>query len=455
MGDVVVTVTSDTTAAQKSWRDLGASMTSAMSQSQSALNGSSASMIDRMGAANRESRLRADFDRMLKTEAENWNRLKALREQKSREVQVASMEMGGGMRSMFANASYGIQDFVAVLQQGGTNSLGRALMSVSNNIGVMGASFGPWGIAVAGATAIILPLAANLFTAAKAAEEFQKKIDRATDSKKHFNSIQLEDQKFRQSLRGQDSKQLADTSQRLNDDIENRKLEIEQAEGRVKMRREMRAAEWLRNNPDTARSRAQRGWADRIIPHRNEEEAKAEKDELERIQKMKDELAAVEKRDADVQRRIPGAQGAERVIDKLKRGWQDVGEWTRNAFEKAKQNREEIEKQEKTMGRMIEFGKKMKEQKDQEREQERQKNQKEIEETRRDVAAIQGRGSNRLDNAGALRGSSEAIAAQLRANNPDAEQGKKLEELIAKQLEEQKKQTALLRKRKPLDVVGI
>lgn len=62
---------------------------------------------------------------------------------------------GGGMVMQMQAASAGLQDFAAVLGQGGSNSIGRAFMAASNNISQFTATMGPWGAAIGGVAAIL------------------------------------------------------------------------------------------------------------------------------------------------------------------------------------------------------------------------------------------------------------------------------------------------------------
>lgn len=87
----------------------------------------------------------------------------------------AAATFSGHFKSGFGQAAFAVQDFAVVLGQGGHNSLGRAVMAASNNIGMLGMAFGPWGMAAAtGASvlaATLLPALLNAADGSKAASE--------------------------------------------------------------------------------------------------------------------------------------------------------------------------------------------------------------------------------------------------------------------------------------------
>jgi hypothetical protein len=90
----------------------------------------------------------------------------------------------GGSRfgEIIRSGSYSIQDFTSVLSQGGSRSLSRAIGSVSNNIQQMGASFGPWGIAVGTAIGLGGQLAASMYESAGGMEALETKTKDAADA---------------------------------------------------------------------------------------------------------------------------------------------------------------------------------------------------------------------------------------------------------------------------------
>lgn len=53
---------------------------------------------------------------------------------------------GAGVGQSLQAGAYAFQDFVSVMENGGKNALGRAFGSISNNIGMITAGFGPWGM---------------------------------------------------------------------------------------------------------------------------------------------------------------------------------------------------------------------------------------------------------------------------------------------------------------------
>jgi hypothetical protein len=75
---------------------------------------------------------------------------------------------------------FALQDFSSVLSMGGKNALGRALMGTMNNVQMLGAAFGPWGIAVTAAAgalgSILIP---ELLKGEEATENFSKAIEKS------------------------------------------------------------------------------------------------------------------------------------------------------------------------------------------------------------------------------------------------------------------------------------
>lgn len=97
-------------------------------------------------------------------------------------------------------ASFAVQDFTSILEMGGKNSLGRALMSTTNNVQMLGAAFGPWGLAVsAAAGALATILIPKLFEADKASEKFAEGIDKAVAAQ---NRLIDNSEKVATALRG-------------------------------------------------------------------------------------------------------------------------------------------------------------------------------------------------------------------------------------------------------------
>jgi hypothetical protein len=132
-------------------------------------------------------------------------------------------------------ASYGVQDFVAVLSQGGANSLSRAIGSVSNNIQQLGASFGPWGIAVGTAIGLGGQLAASLYESAAGMEALEKKTKDAADAFERLIARNRQGLEFEQKLRG-----LAEdgTPQQIQKEREAARNRIETIDNEIRMRRQ-------------------------------------------------------------------------------------------------------------------------------------------------------------------------------------------------------------------------
>lgn len=90
--------------------------------------------------------------------------------------QTASRASSAFGRSI-GQLGFAAQDFTSVLAMGGSNSLGRAVMSTLNNVQVLGSAFGPWGLAitsVGGALgSILIP---KLLEGGSAEEKFTESI---------------------------------------------------------------------------------------------------------------------------------------------------------------------------------------------------------------------------------------------------------------------------------------
>ncbi|MDE2426777.1 MAG: hypothetical protein KGO96_12820 [Elusimicrobia bacterium] len=111
-----------------------------------------------------------------------------------REAKQAGSEIAGGIGRGIGQVGFAVQDFYSVFSMGGKNALGRALMGTMNNVQMLGAAFGPIGMAVTsigGAIgAIVVP---KLFEAKAASEEFTNGLKAAVaESEKlvsHFNDL--------------------------------------------------------------------------------------------------------------------------------------------------------------------------------------------------------------------------------------------------------------------------
>jgi hypothetical protein len=96
--------------------------------------------------------------------------------------QTVKRNLGGaGMAQTFQQAAFGASDFAAVLSMGGKNALGRALMSTANNVQMLGAAFGPWGMVATTAAAtlgsILIP---KLFEGETAFDAITRGIEEST-----------------------------------------------------------------------------------------------------------------------------------------------------------------------------------------------------------------------------------------------------------------------------------
>jgi hypothetical protein len=97
----------------------------------------------------------------------------------------AGMGIGGGLGRGIAQTAFAAQDFAAVLDGGGKNALSRALMATMNNVQMLGAAFGPWGMAitaVGGALgAILIP---SLLKGVDETEKFTESLKANADALK-------------------------------------------------------------------------------------------------------------------------------------------------------------------------------------------------------------------------------------------------------------------------------
>lgn len=88
-------------------------------------------------------------------------------------------QVSGMWKSNLGQMAFAVQDFAVVAGQGGANSLGRAIMAASNNIGMLGMSFGTMGMVAATGAAV---LASTLLPALMATDEaMAKAAERARD----------------------------------------------------------------------------------------------------------------------------------------------------------------------------------------------------------------------------------------------------------------------------------
>jgi hypothetical protein len=63
-------------------------------------------------------------------------------------VQTEATKASGALGRSIAQLGFAGQDFASVLEGGGKNALSRALMSTMNNVQMLGAALGPWGMAL-------------------------------------------------------------------------------------------------------------------------------------------------------------------------------------------------------------------------------------------------------------------------------------------------------------------
>lgn len=105
-------------------------------------------------------------------------------------IATQSGKFGGNFTQQLNQLSFGVQDFAAVLGQGGKNSLGRAIMSASNNISMITAGMGPWGAAIGGAAGVLMStLVPALFATADATDKVVSGIDRAKQALDRVDQI--------------------------------------------------------------------------------------------------------------------------------------------------------------------------------------------------------------------------------------------------------------------------
>lgn len=98
----------------------------------------------------------------------------------------AATGFSGAFKSGFGQAAFAVQDFATVMGQGGSNSLGRAMMSASNNIGMLGASFGPMGMVVAtGAAVLASTLLPAVLNAMNATANLTEKINEFVEASRN------------------------------------------------------------------------------------------------------------------------------------------------------------------------------------------------------------------------------------------------------------------------------
>lgn len=107
------------------------------------------------------------------------------------------------LSSILNQASFGAADFASQLS---TRGLGGALQAASNNIQVMGAAFGPWGLGISAATGLAVQALGSYIEfqerAAKVTEDSAKRRIAAEKAASETLSKLMNDRQFAQDLRG-------------------------------------------------------------------------------------------------------------------------------------------------------------------------------------------------------------------------------------------------------------
>lgn len=102
---------------------------------------------------------------------------------------------------------FAVQDFSSVLSMGGPNALSRAMLSTMNNVQMLGAAFGPWGLAITAAGgalgSILLP---KLLETDNASKEFTKSLKEQVSELEKVAKAAGEATKFELSLPDMSSK---------------------------------------------------------------------------------------------------------------------------------------------------------------------------------------------------------------------------------------------------------
>lgn len=166
---------------------------------------------------------------------------------------VAGQNMGGGASNALGRSigqiGFAIQDFTSVLAMGGKGALERALMSTMNNVQMLGAVFGGWGLAItAVGGAIGSMLIPKLLEGKGAFEDLGESVETILKGFERFGERMADLHLF-----GAEAGKM-DSEKELKDSREKLRLDRESAEIKAKAATDA-AAEIEKRIADTARTR--------------------------------------------------------------------------------------------------------------------------------------------------------------------------------------------------------
>jgi hypothetical protein len=156
-----------------------------------------------------------------------------------RQMEQRSRGFAGRTNQTFNQAAFGVQDFIAVLQMGGSNALGRAVMATSNNVQQL-ASFlpGPIGLILTLGATIGAALIPQLISGAQNTAQLTKNLEESEKALERVIKLETSGVAFERKLGEIDVMTPVDTihaqSRAIGDEIAEMEAEVEHRAGRLR-----------------------------------------------------------------------------------------------------------------------------------------------------------------------------------------------------------------------------
>lgn len=220
MADMVITVATDHAAAASGF----AETVKAAKRAKDDIVQVQQEQIDRAAFAQSraQAKMRADLDqqaRMSQVLAKEQPEISF--GSRSRDWSKPVQEMSGKSKAAMTQAMFAAQDFAAVMSMGGANSFGRAMLGASNNIGVMGAAMGPWGLAITSSIAILSPFIGKLFETKTALDSVKESLSDTAAQRSFDSSLREKSTRFSRGF-----SEDFDTAEKGRQGIKDRQTEI-------------------------------------------------------------------------------------------------------------------------------------------------------------------------------------------------------------------------------------
>lgn len=222
-----------------------------------------------------------------------------------RAAKNAASSIGAAFMSgtTISSVSYGAQDFLSVLMQGGDRSFSRAIGAVTNNIQMMGAAWGPWGIATTTALALTAQVGTAMYEAASGTEEATKALQEQAKEFERLTNRRQQGLEFGQRLQRLEadgtSKQIKDEIQATRDRRQRITSEIADREKRISELQKI----------DDAAGGGTVDWMGRPV---KTEAGKQIEEQEKAIDRLRDERRRFANREAALERAMPGAEAREK-----------------------------------------------------------------------------------------------------------------------------------------------